>query len=1026
MNSNTTLVSTISHQVFILIAFCSLLSCSTEDPEQKLKSITKKIEALDYINASHEIKAYKDKYFETLSIEKKIQFYRVAYDCYYELDSIALAYQTANELTSILNPSDSLYVFYFSEMIWLKTNLENRIPLDLIQEFETKIPLTPANRLKIDIIKQSLNSSFNLIDNDSLINLKFELKDDFSLKEMIRWFESRFNFNQTWSYFLKCEQDLSTLEKMIPTNKYWQNEIMLYKLSLSYLIENLEESDSLHAVVSGYRESMSPRQQNMLNTIEFNKMISLRNYSKVKDQYLLLSNYAKSIRNKKLLIEIQNNYLFSLAESTNTEDFLLVSAEFENSLNASPCPNYKILSLRHKSFLANKERNSLLTNALIDSMYSYLPSESVRSKYLTDILFLNRNNTPPTETGLKLLNNYLNQLAKDTLAYSPMLLIQYYTSQGNYYLRTNNKKEAENIIYKCLKIARENKFKSQEIYFLRNTIVNTGESFGPDSMATLLQQNEDFFYKNKEFEILNYLHYRLGTYYQNKQQLKQSNEEYIRSIYYSDLILAQSDSTSRRFVFEKNIVKYFSIMRNAYVDNNLDLAYEFAEKAKTRWLAIELNQQDEPYSIIPLKELQAKIPEKTLILELVNQANFMLFSILVGNDTAMMNRVRYGELFNRILELQSFKNYLEPHIKPEEFNLILKTDFSVAQGFTSQTKLLNRLFIQQYRELLETPFPDRNTILLVRQYGEILYDFFLKPYEDLLKKYDQLIFINNNNNILLPFETFIRDGKYLVETHSVSYTHSFSTWNYLNARQYPDRRKPILAMGNGTYNSKEKTKESRGLDAIRGIKGSISKDSLTKIIKSLSIDNLEFSQKELDNIKTSFPEAKIVSGDQLNEEYIMSQNRKENLKDYKIIHFSTHGIFVPYRSDLTSLVFPLKEGGKEDGLLSIRDIASLDLESDLVNLSACESGLAVAFEGEGISGLTYSFLLAGANNLSLSLWSISDKSTSDFMGLFYQKVREGKSYQVAMSETKRDFILGKGNEIYQYPFYWAPYIMYGQ
>lgn len=91
----------------------------------------------------------------------------------------------------------------------------------------------------------------------------------------------------------------------------------------------------------------------------------------------------------------------------------------------------------------------------------------------------------------------------------------------------------------------------------------------------------------------------------------------------------------------------------------------------------------------------------------------------------------------------------------------------------------------------------------------------------------------------------------------------------------------------------------------------------------------------------------------------------------------------------------------------------MNIQSDLVNLSACESGIGPTFDGESVSGLAYAFLVAGANNLSLSLWNISDQSTADFMGQFNTNLSQGDSYQTAMSDTKRQFIKGDFGEVYK-------------
>jgi CHAT domain-containing protein len=108
-------------------------------------------------------------------------------------------------------------------------------------------------------------------------------------------------------------------------------------------------------------------------------------------------------------------------------------------------------------------------------------------------------------------------------------------------------------------------------------------------------------------------------------------------------------------------------------------------------------------------------------------------------------------------------------------------------------------------------------------------------------------------------------------------------------------------------------------------------------------------------------------------------------------------------------------------------IEELKMKADFVNLSACETGLGKIFGGEGVVGLTQSFLLAGANGLSASLWSVNDISTSHFMVALYKLVEQKKiGYGDAITEIKRDFIKGRFGVAYKSPYYWAPFVYYGK
>jgi len=98
-----------------------------------------------------------------------------------------------------------------------------------------------------------------------------------------------------------------------------------------------------------------------------------------------------------------------------------------------------------------------------------------------------------------------------------------------------------------------------------------------------------------------------------------------------------------------------------------------------------------------------------------------------------------------------------------------------------------------------------------------------------------------------------------------------------------------------------------------------------------------------------------------------------------------------------------------------------------LSTSACETGLGKIYGGEGIVGLTQSFMIDGANSLSVSLWFVSDNSTTMFMDSMYRLVKEnGAGYAKALSERKRAFISGNFGDKYKDPFFWSPFVYYGK
>jgi CHAT domain-containing protein/tetratricopeptide (TPR) repeat protein len=151
-----------------------------------------------------------------------------------------------------------------------------------------------------------------------------------------------------------------------------------------------------------------------------------------------------------------------------------------------------------------------------------------------------------------------------------------------------------------------------------------------------------------------------------------------------------------------------------------------------------------------------------------------------------------------------------------------------------------------------------------------------------------------------------------------------------------------------------------------------------------------------------------------------------NLSDYRYIHFATHGYLDSERPDLSALVLSLvdENGNPREGFLRAHEIYNLNLPAELVVLSACETGLGKDIRGEGLVGLTRGFMYAGASRVAVSLWSVSDKATSELMHDFYQAMlKRGESPAAALRAAQVQLLKQKA---WSSPYYWAPFVLQGE
>jgi CHAT domain-containing protein len=149
------------------------------------------------------------------------------------------------------------------------------------------------------------------------------------------------------------------------------------------------------------------------------------------------------------------------------------------------------------------------------------------------------------------------------------------------------------------------------------------------------------------------------------------------------------------------------------------------------------------------------------------------------------------------------------------------------------------------------------------------------------------------------------------------------------------------------------------------------------------------------------------------------------LRQYRIVHFATHGLINTAHPKLSGLVFSLfdRQGHSRNGFLSLQDVYNLEMPADLVVLSACQTALGQEIKGEGLMGLTRGFMYAGTRRVVASLWSANDAATAQLMGHFYESMLSGgmspatalRTAQIAMWKQKR----------WASPYYWAAFTIQG-
>jgi len=193
----------------------------------------------------------------------------------------------------------------------------------------------------------------------------------------------------------------------------------------------------------------------------------------------------------------------------------------------------------------------------------------------------------------------------------------------------------------------------------------------------------------------------------------------------------------------------------------------------------------------------------------------------------------------------------------------------------------------------------------------------------------------------------------------------------------------------------------------------------------LSLGRLPFSEQEAKDILLFVPDP----GQRLEAlgfAASLTAATSGELANYRYVHFATHGLIDSRQPKLSKLALSQFDatGAHVDGFLRLSDIYNLNLNADLVVLSACQTALGKEVRGEGLVGLTRGFMYAGSARVLASLWSVEDRATAKLMKSFYRNLLVEK--RPAAESLQRAQIEMASKAQYRSPYYWAGFSLQGE
>lgn len=280
----------------------------------------------------------------------------------------------------------------------------------------------------------------------------------------------------------------------------------------------------------------------------------------------------------------------------------------------------------------------------------------------------------------------------------------------------------------------------------------------------------------------------------------------------------------------------------------------------------------------------------------------------------------------------------------------------------------------------------------------------------------------------LPFELLVEGEQYVVETRRIRYAPSLTTLHLLRQwegkRPRPDRALWVAAdpvystadsWAGGTRLSPASTAALAEYEASHGA--------------DVTLKRLRGSGAETEAIRQQLGAAKddVLTGLAATEAAVKTASRRGDLARCRYVHFATHGLLVSVAGRPPALVLSLMnndgepdEGGLNDGFLRLDEVTHLNLNADLVVLSACETGRGRRYAAEGVVGLARAFLYAGSRGVVCSLWGVDDAATAALMTDLYGGLGRGQAAADALRDAKLSLIR-QGRP----PFYWAAFIHIG-
>lgn len=900
-----------------------------------------------------------------------------------------LSYESTFIITKDYNNLFDLYYRYIRNYINGESTFKVNEILEKIEKLSQNIDLLHnKNKIKLALLKAEILSENKQYEEAlKICNSNLEINE---IEILLEFYKTKF-----WSELglNKLDQSQLTVLKSYEIFKanYEENNIRAIPI-----ITRIIESDRL-----GNKKSTLNFIQQGIRIINLNNLekmqISTRFWHSAGEYFRINSNsneaiyyYEKSIVSQESQVEIDDKYIYY--------DCLVKILEIK-SLNGSGVSFWfeklKSFATNNPKFFESISDELNLTNAML----------RLKGGMINDNLTL-------IEEALRYFELYYNSKKSNNDAdYISYSLCKYLKDNNisdflkllpEYERKWGEHKGSKKLLYLM-------KYRIGEILNARNKLLEQIEN---DFKISRLNQSQMSFLDieiqtNKYIELFEYL----------KNHLNGTDLNFLKKYIYLESKLRDSPNHNIKSYVSKEAEKYLI----EYQSNKTTINKSLENNSFTKVDIERLKSRNSELERILFTKIGTENISKLNFDQLLGQNNAIVEIIRINNLTKKYPKNGF-DLFNEFTDSITYGAIIIKKNDDPKFILI------------DNTNLLEKRYILDF-----------NTKIQNKNYDNFSYKFLFEKIDNELKGIDKIYFISDGVYNTINIESIYNPIKkqYLVDYLNIEFVQNLNSIFKTKELQNSNFNKTATLIGNPSF----KLSNSNASKNDFGINRNINDELIRNLNSNVKISQLPGTQNEIDKIQTILKETNYSI-----QTFSNLSATEENLKSIqtpKILHIATHGYFL--KSDTTSkakkrilelfndnykndsylqsgLLFSGSQNtlngdstsSIENGIFTGEEAKNLNLKNtELVVLSACETGMGDNEIGIGVMNLQRAFMIAGAKSVVMSLWSVSDEKTQELMTLFYTYwISNHLSKADALHKAKLDL-----KKKYPEPFYWAGFIL---